>query len=1390
MSEYNWDSQGFTTDGENMDQMEQKSSLFQNLKLKKHRLNRYMCSGDSVMGSDGVLSSVESSEFDLTSQHSSSGESDSGYGSTRDHRRKRVKSQYTHKSDTKTTTSGKEVRKECDSKTKQLPRLGLAYYGLPSDAMNGQNMSETVNGQRHASIGFIPILTQVMPQYANNVTSTTTKEPQGGNEQPAADADEVKPVILTQFPPAFIMTSKGPVPVISSCNPAGLPQIPLLNMNHLNPKKMEQLVQMITPDQLAGMQVSQDQCANQDQTNASDVLEVQPKGGAQDYSFIEHYTNGKFVYKGILKKGDGQTSANDPVPMATVPQACADEEDEEQLVCAICNDRATGLHYGIITCEGCKGFFKRTVQNKRVYVCVGNGNCEINKLQRNRCQFCRFQKCLRMGMVLAAVREDRMPGGRNSGAVYNLYKVKYKKHKKKDQMVKLFKEQVAKIKVDGSDGKIETEMITERKRISVPIRVSFNKQGMPEFVQKEHESHVRPGASFSRSSKSQNIFLESYTDRTCLPQERAMSQMTSPICASQTSDAMCSLNGQTPFTSRYNGSAQSDVSTEPSDGSQVSANEKHRFNDRVGDWDDRDRTNGHPFTTNSKENSHLLNLLESRLPLKKESVPRVECCTMSCDSSNKLLNNIVQDRSELQYNRETEPVLSYSQSTCTRKCMNSNVNRTQTDYVQRINNLHRLMKAETMCEKKSSNYSVSSDDSVLADGTDEKLLKESTEQRSWNEGVITYRCGENDHKRRIIQSCHPQQGLSSENNTQSPCYTKAHARKHYGYGTSQLATESVLRKSANVRTNVYSSERTSSETPARDSAQCLRVHYATNDKVTGDQRSLTSVTEQTRHLERSSHERVMRPLNLLSQEEQRQLIDKNDILPENSMRGNYREIPYSLESVAERFAQNAPQQEAGPRRYLHTSCSPETRKAKDCHERQGNLTQTYGLDQCNMQPSTRIIGQDQPNQGTQGTRQNVCNSKANTALQPVNVTGFSSKGSLPKMDSRHTASNDSLKAWPPRAEQHDESQAYRHDSRWSTDRQTPLNYLVEQQLNQTGENANTNRDQSRKLVFNPSDSYKIAENEHSCTSNGHLKSGSCQRTQETGPVKESCPTDCDDVTCHWFENNLQEDRLGFHKTTSDKSFSKPDLCEPEKQLGVPSPERFTPEFYLQLIQELVNCNALLDISSSYHFDQSNWLQSDMNFCRLADEIVGKLVAWTRHLPFYTEIPLNVHSRILTNRWHELLVLITTAHQALTLQAHKRPTETTYTSLLNSNMQKLEAYLSRLYREPVCLDKVKVEEVMERLTIIMFRFLQMQIRIEEFVSLQIILLLNHNDSEHNAKIESIQDRYTKALEWYVKTTYPHDPTRLGELLVRLPEIQSTSSLLLKSKMIYIPFFLNA
>ncbi|VDD91105.1 unnamed protein product [Enterobius vermicularis] len=71
-------------------------------------------------------------------------------------------------------------------------------------------------------------------------------------------------------------------------------------------------------------------------------------------------------------------------------------------ICAICGDRASGKHYGVYSCEGCKGFFKRTVRKDLSYSCRENRNCVIDKRQRNRCQYCRYKKCQRMGMK----RED------------------------------------------------------------------------------------------------------------------------------------------------------------------------------------------------------------------------------------------------------------------------------------------------------------------------------------------------------------------------------------------------------------------------------------------------------------------------------------------------------------------------------------------------------------------------------------------------------------------------------------------------------------------------------------------------------------------------------------------------------------------------------------------------------------------------------------------------------------------------------------------------------------------------------------------------------------------------------------------------------------------------
>ena len=58
----------------------------------------------------------------------------------------------------------------------------------------------------------------------------------------------------------------------------------------------------------------------------------------------------------------------------------------------------TGKHYGVYSCEGCKGFFKRTVRKDLTYTCRDERNCVVDKRQRNRCQYCRYQKCTAMGM--------------------------------------------------------------------------------------------------------------------------------------------------------------------------------------------------------------------------------------------------------------------------------------------------------------------------------------------------------------------------------------------------------------------------------------------------------------------------------------------------------------------------------------------------------------------------------------------------------------------------------------------------------------------------------------------------------------------------------------------------------------------------------------------------------------------------------------------------------------------------------------------------------------------------------------------------------------------------------------------------------------------------------
>ncbi|KAI1701091.1 ligand-binding domain of nuclear hormone receptor domain-containing protein [Ditylenchus destructor] len=75
--------------------------------------------------------------------------------------------------------------------------------------------------------------------------------------------------------------------------------------------------------------------------------------------------------------------------------------------CAVCGDKSTGTHYGTVSCNGCKGFFRRTILRNQRFTCRFNKQCVIDKNFRCACRFCRFQKCLNAGMKREAIQFER-----------------------------------------------------------------------------------------------------------------------------------------------------------------------------------------------------------------------------------------------------------------------------------------------------------------------------------------------------------------------------------------------------------------------------------------------------------------------------------------------------------------------------------------------------------------------------------------------------------------------------------------------------------------------------------------------------------------------------------------------------------------------------------------------------------------------------------------------------------------------------------------------------------------------------------------------------------------------------------------------------------------------
>ncbi|XP_028997147.1 estrogen receptor isoform X2 [Betta splendens] len=109
------------------------------------------------------------------------------------------------------------------------------------------------------------------------------------------------------------------------------------------------------------------------------------------------------------------------------------EMAKETRFCAVCSDYASGYHYGVWSCEGCKAFFKRSIQGHNDYMCPATNQCTIDRNRRKSCQACRLRKCYEVGMMKGGVRKDRgrvlRHGKRRSGTSDRVKATKVLEHR-------------------------------------------------------------------------------------------------------------------------------------------------------------------------------------------------------------------------------------------------------------------------------------------------------------------------------------------------------------------------------------------------------------------------------------------------------------------------------------------------------------------------------------------------------------------------------------------------------------------------------------------------------------------------------------------------------------------------------------------------------------------------------------------------------------------------------------------------------------------------------------------------------------------------------------------------------------------------------------------------
>jgi len=225
-------------------------------------------------------------------------------------------------------------------------------------------------------------------------------------------------------------------------------------------------------------------------------------------------------------------------------------------------------------------------------------------------------------------------------------------------------------------------------------------------------------------------------------------------------------------------------------------------------------------------------------------------------------------------------------------------------------------------------------------------------------------------------------------------------------------------------------------------------------------------------------------------------------------------------------------------------------------------------------------------------------------------------------------------------------------------------------------------------------------------------------------------------------------------------------------------------------------------------------------CSIGDSIVYRLVQWTKRLPFYDQLPVHVHTQLLTHKWHELLVLSTCAFNAIQttggVHANDGVVADTLEAEISHSMNNLAKNLSHLNASSqstvISWQQLEAEagSLVQELCSVRFQFKSIALTLKEFVALKVVAMttIQPTCDFFDTNVVHIRDKYLNALIAHLSERqdvsvvavrrHANDATadsvathsRMTSLLNCLQHVTNAATLLLQSKMFYVPFLMNS